>query len=209
VIGSLDLLSMPDVNADADLSLEMAGLAGRQARRLQRLIDDLLVASKMDRGLVQPRKEPVQVGDVVKESVALIAYENVTVAMPDGVWAMADPHHLTQIVINLVENAIKYAPGSQIDVIGANLGDDKIMLAVSDHGPGIPGDLKDKIFERFYRLPGSDRASGTGLGLSIVFMLVESMGGVIDVVDTPGGGATFALTLPAATASEMGQRQAA
>ncbi len=198
VIGSLDILNRPDVAADEDLAHELVSTASRQAHRLKRLIDDLLTISRMDRGLVRPEPAVVSLEEVLSEAVWVLGDVPVTVSVPDGMAVIADPHHLSQVIINLLENATKYAPGSRIEVAVERLGRDDVVIAVVDHGPGIPAAHRERVFERFVRLPGAHQAGGTGLGLAIVAMLIESMGGRIDVLDTPGGGATFALSLASA-----------
>ena len=125
---------------------------------------------------------------------------------PEG-WRSSPTNHLERILINLFENAGKYAPGSPIEVVGrARGGTGEIRIV--DHGPGIPPDQRQRIFERFTQLEASQTRSvgGTGLGLSIVRSLAEAMGGKADVEETPGGGATFVVSLPLARTVSSGLR---
>ena len=104
-----------------------------------------------------------------------------------------------QILLNLLENALRFAPpGSEI-VVGARAGgrgDDEIELRVADHGPGVPPEARDRIFEEFQSAETRPDRSGTGLGLAIVRALVVAHGGSVHYEDTPGGGATFVCTFP-------------
>lgn len=196
VLGALDTLSRPDLTLENPAVQEMLVAARRQAVKLRRLIDDLLVTSRIDRGLVRPETRPVQLSGVIADAVAVVPECRLTVDVPTGLSVLGDSDHLGQVVINLLENAIKYGAGTPI-AVRAGLVSDRVVLTVSDHGPGVPPEQRDRVFERFVRLEGGDRArvGGTGLGLSIVKMLTEGMGGQVGVVETPGGGATFVVTL--------------
>jgi signal transduction histidine kinase len=116
----------------------------------------------------------------------------------------ADRDHFQRILINLVENAAKYAPDSPVELYAWQKGSRAIM-AVVDHGPGVPESARESIFERFTQLDQSDTRSrgGTGLGLSIVKSLTEVMQGSVRVESTEGGGATFLVDLPAASSEEI------
>jgi signal transduction histidine kinase len=124
-----------------------------------------------------------------------------TVEPPD-LAVHADRDHFSRILINLVENAAKYAPDSPVELYGWQK-NQRAMIAVVDHGPGIPDSERQNIFERFTQLDQSDTRSkgGTGLGLSIVKSLAEAMHGSVRIETTEGGGATFVLDLPASAAN--------
>jgi signal transduction histidine kinase len=107
---------------------------------------------------------------------------------------------LRQALLNLVDNAIKYSPvGGQIAVKVSTTGGGMAVLDVSDTGPGIPMDLRPRVFDRFYRADRSrsrENGGGTGLGLSIARWAVEVNGGQLTLEDSEGAGATFRITLP-------------
>ena len=109
-----------------------------------------------------------------------------------------DEEHLRRVLTNLVENALKYAPESTVEIVG-RLNDDEVWISVVDHGPGIPYELHDHIFERFTQVHAPDTrvSGGTGLGLSIVRSLVAAHGGRIELESEPGK-TEFRVTLPAA-----------
>src|SRR5262249_44550894 len=115
---------------------------------------------------------------------------------PDLSLVPIDAVLVEQVLINLLENAAKYTPsGSAID-IDAHRDDGKAIVEVADRGAGGPGDLRDKSFEKFYRLPREGTAGGAGLGLAICRGIVEAHGGTIWVDAREGGGAVFRFTLP-------------
>ncbi len=145
--------------------------------------------------------EHIEVGKVFRDVNRVVAAEPTMTIEPPNLTVEADIDHLTRILINLVENAAKYAPGSPIEMFAWERGN-RAVMAVVDHGPGIPQDQRDRVFERFTQIDQSDTRSrgGTGLGLSIVKSLSEVMRGRVRVEETEGGGATFVIELPLAPA---------
>jgi two-component system phosphate regulon sensor histidine kinase PhoR len=128
-----------------------------------------------------------------KERGTVIANE-----IPDQLSGRADPDRLEQVFVNLVENAIKYGrPNGHVTVKGRAV-NAHVELCVSDDGPGIPIEARERVFERFYRVDKarSRDAGGTGLGLAIVKHIVQSHGGKAWVESEPGHGAQFYFTLP-------------
>ncbi len=202
IIGSLDTVNRPELAPTEPTSQQLLISARRQAGRLQRLIEDLLVVSRIDRGAIPVHAEPVDVMEIFEEVNRVVSIEPKITVEPEGLTVHADRDHFSRILINLVENAAKYAPDSPVELYAWQKGN-RAMMAVVDHGPGIPENARDSIFERFTQLDQSDTRSkgGTGLGLSIVKSLTEVMHGSVRVEATEGGGATFVIELPAATAA--------
>jgi signal transduction histidine kinase len=200
IIGSLDTVRRPGISADA--TAELIGSARRQAGRLQRLIDDLLMASRIDRNAVPVNPEQIDVDDFLHDIARTVqGVELIRVSVdPPHLRIIADPDHLRRVFINLVENAGKYAPGSPVE-INARAIRTRVDIDVIDHGDGIPAEAQHTIFDPFTQLERSDirTRGGTGLGLSIVKGLVEAMAGQVSVSNTPGGGATFTVSLPPAS----------
>ncbi len=199
IIGSLDTVNRPELAPAEPTSQQLLISARRQAGRLQRLIEDLLVVSRIDRGAIPVHPETVEVKDIFDEINRVVSLEPSMTVEPENLAVNADRDHFARILINLVENAAKYAPDSPVELYAWQKGQ-RVMVAVVDHGPGIPDAARETIFERFTQLDQSDTRSrgGTGLGLSIVKSLTEVMQGTVRVEATEGGGATFVLELPAA-----------
>jgi len=176
------------------------------ARRMQRLVDDLLDLSRIESGGWQPTPESVDIATVARETWAPFADRacdrridfSVTVASSDGAALAADADALRQILTNLFDNALRYtAPGGRITVAaGPTAGG--TLLTVSDNGSGITGQHLPRVFERFYRAdPARCRdQGGTGLGLAIVKHLVEAHGGWVDAQSAPGQGTTIRMVFP-------------
>lgn len=201
IIGSLDTVNRPELQPEHEMAQELLGTARRQAGRLQRLIDDLLVVSRIDRGAIPVQIETISVAELFDEIRRTVSIEPTVAVEPADLALEADRDHLNRIMINLVENAAKYAPNSPVEIYGWEKGP-VATIAVIDHGPGIPPHEVDRVFERFTQIDQSDTRSkgGTGLGLSIVRSLAEVMRGSVRVEETDGGGATFVVELPKAQA---------
>jgi len=199
IIGSLDTVNRPELAPTEATAQQLLSTARRQAGRLQRLIDDLLVVSRIDRGAIPVHLEPVSLKQAFEEVDRVVSVQPSFTIEPDDLEVEADRDHLSRILINLVENAAKYAVGSPVELYAWER-PSKAVIAVVDHGPGIPEDEKDRVFERFTQIDQSDTRSkgGTGLGLSIVKSLAEVMRGAVRVEATEGGGATFVVELPLA-----------
>lgn len=204
IIGSLDTVNRPELAPAASTARELITTARRQAGRLQRLIDDLLMVSRLDRGAIPIELEDVDLKVLVDHAIGgLQPAPEVTVDIdPSDLAVRADRDHTERILINLLENAAKYAPGAPVEVTARPRGD-SVEIRVADHGPGIPPEYRERVFDRFTQVQASQTRSvgGTGLGLSIVRSLAEAMGGRAEVTETPGGGATFIVDLPGASRS--------
>jgi PAS domain S-box-containing protein len=170
-------------------------LVGRNADRLARLVDDLLVVGRLDAGLVELVRVPLDVPAVLREVVAdfapAMAPRSISVALDlqPGPPLEADDLRFREVVENLVENAVKFGPdGGQITVACTVDGDDWLVDVV-DQGPGVPMEARERVFEPFARLPQTEDHSvpGTGLGLAIVKGFVELHHGSVRVIDTESG----------------------
>lgn len=199
IIGSLDTVNRPELAPSEPTSQQLLISARRQAGRLQRLIDDLLVVSRIDRGAIPVHIEPVPIKEMIDEVNRVVSIEPLATVEPEGLEVEADRDHLARVLINLVENAAKYAPDSPVELYAWER-NGRGYVAVVDHGPGIPDDQRERIFDRFTQIePSATRSrGGTGLGLSIVKSLIEVMQGSVRVENTEGGGATFVVDLPQA-----------
>jgi signal transduction histidine kinase len=198
IIGSLDTVARPELAPDTEAARNLLNTARRQAGRLQRLIEDLLIVSRLERNAVPIQLEKVILERFLIEVASALQIPHLKVEVdPEDLTVLSDPDHLNRIFLNLLENAVKYAPGSPVEVKAEAIGN-RVEVAVIDHGYGIPAGQRERIFHRFTQLEGSATRTrgGTGLGLNIVKGLAEAMKGGVELRDTPGGGATFIVILP-------------
>jgi two-component system phosphate regulon sensor histidine kinase PhoR len=173
--------------------------------RLSRLVDDLLELSRSESPNVQYELEPVSIAEVATkvlralEAQALDKKVELALETPAGaVWARAELRALEHVIVNLVDNGIKYTPSGGKVIVRASKTSEDAILEVEDNGQGIGAEHLPRIFERFYRVdPGRARQQGgTGLGLAIVKHLVLKMDGEITVASRMGKGTTFKVELP-------------
>ena len=190
-------------SADED---RLRGVLERQLHHLIRLVDDLLDVSRITRGTLQLRREPVELSAVVAHAVETARplaverrHEIVVTLPPEPVWLQADPVRLAQVLNNLMNNACKYTePGGQVWLAAERHGDE-VVVRVRDTGLGIPSDRLGSIFDMFNQVDRSiERAQGgMGIGLTLVRRLVELHGGsVLATSDGPGRGSEFVVRLP-------------
>ena len=177
---------------------------GTESRRMAELVDDLLLLARLDQGRPLDRR-PVPLSELVADAVAdaraVEPGRPIAAQVADGVTVLGDEHRLRQVLANLLANVRVHAPAqAPVEVTLTPTGDGRAVVAVADHGPGIPPGHAARVFDRFYRADtGRSRdRGGSGLGLSIAARVVEAHGGTISHSPTPGGGATFTVTLPLA-----------
>jgi len=175
-----------------------------EAVRLGTMVDDLLLLARLDQGrpLDQtPVDLAVIVGDAAADARAVAPERTVTAAVDGPVMVLGDEGRLRQVVANLVGNALVHTPpGTAVDLAAVGR-DGRGVLRVHDHGPGIPADVAERVFERFYREdPARSRHhGGSGLGLAITQAIVGAHGGEIRLDSRPGAGSTFEVSLPLLT----------
>lgn len=204
IIGAIGTLQRPELLPDDPRAQQLIEMAAKQANRLRTLIEDLLVMSRIEADSLPVRPERIDVAAFLIELIdALPNGESVTFdPVSDVGYVRSDPDHLTRVMTNLVENAMKYGGEGQIE-IATSSHRNEVHISIIDHGPGIAYEQHDAIFERFTQLqPHATRSrGGAGLGLSIVKGLVEAMDGRVWYEPTPGGGATFTVAIPTGSAT--------
>jgi signal transduction histidine kinase len=202
--GFVDMLRRRGSELSAEETEEFLGIIAIQTERLVRLVEDLLVVSKIEAGKLTLEPEEVETGSLVEQVVQGLGDSGVRVhaemgsAAPDRL--VVDPQRLMQVLTNLLQNALKYSPDDRPVVLEVTSGaEGTVTFGVRDAGPGIPPDEVQRIFERFHQTESAQtrRSEGFGLGLYITKRLVEAMGGWISVDSEVGRGSTFAVTLPA------------
>jgi signal transduction histidine kinase len=181
----------------------LLGIATRAAKQMNRMIGDLLDTVRLQAGRLSLDMEEVGVVDILNQTeqsfqaIAAERHVRLEVVAPDGLTSVrADPLRLSQIVGNLVSNALKFTPEDGKVTLYTAPRDADVVFAVRDTGPGIPEEHVAHLFDKFWQARRSDRR-GAGLGLAIARGLVEAHGGKIWVESTVGTGSTFAFTLPA------------
>jgi two-component system phosphate regulon sensor histidine kinase PhoR len=196
--------TLQDEDLPPDRRAEFVRRIRDNATRMRRLIDDLLDLSRIESGAWQPRPELIEVEAAARQAWVELGApgdRDVELSSRTGeaptVWA--DRAALHQILRNLLDNALRYAPPGTAIGVSSLPSEDLVRIEVSDRGPGIPLAERERVFERFWRVdPGRSRAEGgTGLGLSIVRHLVAGHGGSVGIEGAPGEGTTVWFTLPA------------
>jgi len=180
---------------------ELAQTAYDEAERLNRLVGNLLDMTKLESGALQVQKEWQPLEEVIGAALThlddrLRDHPVATALPPDLPSAPLDSVLIEQVLINLLENAIKYTPPHSPIEISATATRDAVTIQVADRGPGIPPGDEQRIFEKFYRARSGNGSGGVGLGLTICRGIVEAHGGRLWVENRPGGGAVFRFTLP-------------
>ncbi|WP_242392403.1 sensor histidine kinase [Anaeromyxobacter oryzisoli] len=199
--------------AEPALRRELATTVVEEAERLERLVSNLLDMTRLESGVVEPKREWVPLVEVVGAAMnrldrALVG-RPVAIAIPDDLPLLSiDPILIQQLLVNLLENATKYTPpGSEISVRAAREGG-TLVVDVADRGPGIPPGEEERVFERFHRAARTG-VGGVGLGLSIARAIAQAHGGRLTAANRPEGGAVFRLTLPIATPPQASKEPAA
>jgi PAS domain S-box-containing protein len=204
VYGAAKTLLRTDIELTAEQRQRLLEMIASQATRLSQITEEVLLTSRLDRGDLPVESEPVDVADIVGATVEAILPQlpesaAIEVEIPPDVGAASgDPDRIQQVLVNLLDNAVKY--GASPVKVHAYRADGMIRICVADEGPGIGLADRKRIFEKFYRAdPQLARSpSGTGLGLYISRELAQRMGGRLDVDSEPGAGATFVVELPQA-----------
>ncbi len=176
-----------------------------QASRLERLLDDLLDIERSGQGIEPLDREPVDLGDLIREVVEEVGDPSIVVDA-GSLLATVDRSKVERIVSNLLTNARKHAGSSAVVRVDVVVRAGMAMLMVDDDGPGIPEELHERVFEPFTRGPGGGEGAspGTGIGLALVSRFAQLHGGRASVGSSPLGGARFLVELPLATAEPQG-----
>jgi two-component system sensor histidine kinase KdpD len=201
ITGAISTLLQDERYLDTEAKRELLDSAHEEAERLNRLVGNLLDMTRLASGALRPKKEwhPLDelVGVALNRLEARLQAREVTVNLPSELPPLPiDAVLVEQVLINLIENAIKYTPlGSPIELSAVAISGG-VEISVSDRGPGIPLAQRGQIFEKFQRLKPDASDGGTGLGLAICRGIVEAHGGHIGVDDRAGGGAVFRFVIP-------------
>ena len=209
--GGLEMLLMGADRGDVDASRRLMRGMYAETERMRRLVEDLLTLTRLDEGRIALRLERIEVGplieDVTEQARQLANGQEVSCTVAERLPPVrADADRVRQVLLNLVENALKFTPAPGQVALAARPakegGESGVALEVRDTGAGIPAEALPHVFDRFYRADpararGGARPGGSGLGLAIAKSLVEAQGGTISIASKEGAGTTVTIVLPA------------
>nr|WP_281427752.1 sensor histidine kinase KdpD [Methylogaea oryzae] len=201
IVGASGALVVNDASLQPEDRRELNRAIHEEALRMSDLTSKLLDMARLEGGEIALDRQWYALEEIVGSALGQLEKplqdRPVTVRLPEGVpLVWVDAVLLQQVLVNLLDNAVKYTPpGSPIDIT-AELSPYRLTIAVEDRGPGIPAGMEQKLFDKFYRLQAESAQSGVGLGLAICRAAVQAHGGEMSVESRQGGGAAFSLTLP-------------
>lgn len=201
ILGCLDSMKDTELDLDRETVAGLLSSARAEAGRLQRLVENLLEMTRVEGGAAQLHLELCEVQDLVGTALRQVEphhpQREVGLDLPAELpMVRVDFVLLVQVLVNLLENAFRYAPRRPPIRVCAGRAGAFLRLEVVDHGPGIPEADRLRVFDKFYRVHRPEGGTGTGLGLAICKGLVEAHGGRIEARETPGGGATMRVEIP-------------
>lgn len=196
---AVDSLRDPSLPLSERDRAELLATVEESADRLTGLVDNLLDSSRLAAGALTPLLEPVGYDEVAARALLGIpGAERVQLDLVEGLPdVLADAGLLERVIANLVDNALRHGRGAEVTLRGSVYAD-RVELRVTDTGPGVPRKSHEALFTPFQRLGDRSATTGLGLGLSVALGLTEVMGGTLTAEDTPGGGLTAVISLPAA-----------
>ena len=201
IIGSASTLVEEEGQLQPRDKLDLSRAIVDEAERMSSLVNNILDMARLDAGALELNKQWHPVEEIIGTVLTLVQKQlvgrPVKVQLPPGIpMVFADSVMIEQVLINLLENAVRYTPpGSGLE-ISAEISEQAVKISVADHGPGIPKGQEERLFEKFYQTRHEAAQSGVGLGLAICRAIVEVHGGKIHAENRPGGGAVFRFVLP-------------
>jgi two-component system sensor histidine kinase KdpD len=199
-----ELIPVPG-GLDAATRTDLIDTALGESERLNRLVGNLLDMTRLEAGALQIKREPCDFQDLIGAALAQrkkqLAGRPVITHIPDDLALIpADYMLMTQVLLNLIDNAIKYSPAGSPVELAIRQAASELAVSIQDRGYGVPEEDLERIFGKFYRVQRKDSPGGTGLGLSICRGIVEAHGGKIWAANRPGSGleVTFAIPLQSA-----------
>jgi two-component system sensor histidine kinase KdpD len=201
IMGALSSLREESLHFSDREKQELLRSAWDEAERLNCFVGDLLDMTRLEAGELRIRREPCDVQDLIGSALTILDRQldgrDVSVQLAKGLPLVdMDMVLMTQVLVNLLDNGLKYSPADSPMEIVARIEPDHLVLEILDRGPGVPEQELERMFEKFYRLPVPEGVSGTGLGLSICKGIVEAHGGSIKAENRAGGGLCVACHVP-------------
>ncbi|MEV0279965.1 ATP-binding protein [Streptomyces sp. NPDC050610] len=198
-LAAVGSLRSRDVDFSAEERDELLSATEESLARLGRLVDDLVDMSRLQTGMLRLRPRPTGWSEVLPAVLNRFAGADVTVRGVAAAPAVrADPAQLARVLAHLLANALRHSPAGHPVSVAAEAHAGRVELRVTDRGPGLTGAARQGAFLPFQRLGDTDNSTGLGLGLALSRGLAEAMSGTLTPQDTPGGGLTMVLSLPAA-----------
>jgi two-component system sensor histidine kinase KdpD len=197
---ALSCLRCNDIQLTAQDHDELLATAGESLDQLSQLVTSLLDMTRLQAGALPVVPRPADLAGIIARSLHDMGPQTRTVltGIPPGLPSvMADPALLERVIANLTANALRYSPSASPPQLTACARGDRVELRVADRGPGVLPADRERIFEPFRRLGNPDSPTGVGLGLTLCRGLTEAMHGTVEPEETPGGGLTMAISLPA------------
>jgi two-component system sensor histidine kinase KdpD len=201
IVGSASALVEEDSTLKAENKLELSRAIYDEAQRMSTLVNNILDMARLDAGAVELNKQWVPLEEIIGAVLTLLQKRLegrlVTVKLPSGIpMIYVDAVMIEQVLINLLENVLRYTPERSPVEIKAEASSFAVEISVADRGPGIPKGSENKLFEKFYRVQREAAQSGVGLGLTICRAIIEAHGGSIQAQNRPTGGAVFSFMIP-------------
>jgi two-component system, OmpR family, sensor histidine kinase KdpD len=198
-------LRQTDLTLSPEDQAELLATIESGTGRLERLIDNLLDLSRLRADAVRPLSRWVSLDEIVPRALEGVPRDRVRIDVPESLPLVhADPGLVERSIANVVENAVRYSPPDTPVLVTASTLGPVVEVRVVDRGPGVPDEAKPQMFESFQRLGDSPAGDGVGLGLAVARGLVDVVGGTLVAEDTPGGGLTMVVSLPAAHRHDAG-----
>ncbi|HVM11968.1 MAG TPA: ATP-binding protein [Actinomycetota bacterium] len=201
ILGYVKLLRRMDDSLDSEQAQAFTSVIERQGQRILEMVEQLVEASKLEAGAPALARERLDLGRIIDEQVlavgGLLGGRSVDVGLPDALPPMyGDPQAVEHILMNLLENAVKYTPDGSSITVEVTPADGEVQVSVTDDGPGIPEDELPRVFDRYRQATERTERGSVGLGLYIVRNLAEAHGGRAWAENAPGKGARITFTLP-------------
>ncbi|MBC7875841.1 MAG: sensor histidine kinase KdpD [Anaerolineales bacterium] len=201
ITGALSSLDEDNGILDETTRRALIENARGEADRLNRLVGNLLNMTRIESGAIKLRLESEDIQDVIGTALeqlgSRVANHKIQINVPSGFPLVPmDFTLVAQVLVNVLDNAVKYSPADSIIEASADLSDEKIRIKIADRGAGIPSEDLARVFDKFYRVQRPENVSGTGLGLSISKGIIEAHGGTIYANTREGGGTIITIELP-------------
>jgi K+-sensing histidine kinase KdpD len=200
IMTASDLLESSDAELSGEDREELHAAIRLQVRRLDRFVSHMLDLSRLEAGAARPARELWTVDSLIAAALEAVGPENerIDALLPaDSPPVRVDAAQLEHVLVNLLENALKFSSPADRVELRADAVDGEVLVRVSDHGPGVPVEERERIFEAFARGSDAHTGSGTGLGLAIAKGFTQLNGGRLWIEGEPGSGTTFVVSLPA------------